>query len=121
MRLVKAAMAEASKQTTLPKRMQLRNVMIGQSLVTAPLELPYATPAAAGKYRLLSSYFSLTCLGRKQTRSNENGNCISGSTKYDRCAYRSSTQTFRERSVHFRIERISSRSWNDDWKLSSSR
>jgi hypothetical protein len=23
-------------------------------------------PAAAGKYRLLSSYFSLTCLGRKQ-------------------------------------------------------
>ena len=48
MPLVKAAMTEASKQTTLPKRMQLRNVLIGQSLVTAPLELPYG-PAAMGK------------------------------------------------------------------------
>jgi hypothetical protein len=43
MRLLKAAMAEASKQTTSPKRKQLRNVMTGQSLCAAPLELPYAT------------------------------------------------------------------------------
>jgi hypothetical protein len=44
MRLLKAAMAEASKQTTSPKRKQLRNVMTGQSLcAAAPLELPYAT------------------------------------------------------------------------------
>jgi hypothetical protein len=29
-------------------------------------------------------------------------------------------QTFRGRSAHYCIERISSRSWNEDWKLSSS-
>jgi hypothetical protein len=50
MRLVKAAMAEASKQTTLPKRKQLRNVMTGQSLcAAAPLELPYATSSDGGQ------------------------------------------------------------------------
>jgi len=39
-RLVKAAMAEASEQATSPKRKQLRNVMTGQSLcAAAPLRL----------------------------------------------------------------------------------
>ena len=57
MRLVKAAMAEASKQTTLPKRMQLRNVMIGQSLVTAPLELPYATSSGGKILSLVVLFF----------------------------------------------------------------
>ena len=113
-------MAEASKQATSPKRKQLRNVMTGQSLVLLPLELPYAT-SSGGKISSLVVIFFIDLVSEETRPESRNSNCISGSTKYDRCAYRSSTQTFRERSVHFRIERISSRSWNDDWKLSSSR
>ena len=119
MLLVKAAMTEASKQTTLPKRMQLRNVLIGQSLVTAPLELPMDQQ----RWEIIALVIIFFIdWSRQETRpESRNSNCISGSTKCDRCAYRSSTQTFRGRSGHYRIERISFRSWNDDWKLSSSR
>ena len=49
-----------------------------------------------------------------------NSSCISGSTKYDSRAYRSSARTFRGRPAHYCIERIPSRSWNDNSILSSS-
>ena len=58
-------LAEASKQTTLPKRMQLRNVLIGQSLVLLPWNCPMR-PAAAGKYRLYVVIFFID-LSRQET------------------------------------------------------
>ena len=68
-----------------------------------------------GKWRSSSTW----C--RQETRrATRNSSCISGSTKYDRRAYRSSARTFRGRPAHYCIERIPSRSWNDDWKRSSS-
>jgi hypothetical protein len=114
-------MAEASKQATSPKRKQLRNVMTGQSLcAAAPLELPYAI-SSDGKKSSLAVIFFVDLVSQETRPESRNSNCISGSTKYDRRAYRSSTQTFRGRSAHYRIERISSRSWNEGWNLSSSR
>jgi hypothetical protein len=65
-RLVKAAMAEASKQATSPKRKQLRNVSPDSRFVL-PLPLNCTMrPAATGNIGLLSSYFSLTWSRRKQ-------------------------------------------------------
>jgi hypothetical protein len=107
----KQAGALAKAQATAQRR--------DRGVVCAALELPYAT-SSDGKISSLVVIFSLTW-SRQETRpESRNSNCISGSTKYDRRAYRSSTQTFRGRSAHYCIERISSRSWNDDWKLSSS-
>jgi len=116
MRLVKAAMAEARKQATSPKRKQLRNVMTGQSLCDRSPET-----SSDGKISSLVVIFFIDLVSQETRPESRNSNCISGSTKYDRRAYRSSTQTFRGRSAHYRIERISSRSWNEGWNLSSSR
>jgi hypothetical protein len=77
-------------------------------------------PAVSGNHRPLSSTFSSNWCRQETRRETRNSSCISGSTKYDRRAYRSSTQTFRGQSTHYSIERISSRSWNDDSILSSS-
>ena len=76
--------------------------------------------SSGGKPSSLVVKFSSTWCRQETRRETRNSSCISGSTKYDRRAYRSSTQTFRGQSAHYCIERISSRSWNDDWILSSS-
>jgi hypothetical protein len=77
-------------------------------------------PAGDGKISPPVVIFSLTWCRPETRRETRNSSYISGSAKYDRRAYRSSTQTFRGQSAHYCIERISSRSWNDDSILSSS-
>ena len=68
MRLVKAAMAQASKQANSPKRKQLPNVMTGQSLcAAAPLELPYAN-SSDGKISSLVVILFIDGLAGNKTR-----------------------------------------------------
>ena len=89
------------------------------ALCCRSLELPYATSRVGKISSLVVKFFIYLVSGGNKTRT-RNSSCISGSTKYDRRAYRSSTQTFRGQSAHYCIERISSRSWNDNSILSSS-
>ena len=85
----------------------------------APLEFLYAT-SRDGTISPPCRHIFIDRSRRETRRETRSSSYISGSTKYDRRAYRSSTQTFRGQSAHYCIERISSRSWNDDSILSSS-
>jgi hypothetical protein len=106
--------------TASPKRKQGSDVVAGVLLcAAAPLELLYAT-SRVGKISPPVVIFSLTWCRPETRRETRNSSYISGSAKYDRRAYRSSTQSFLGQSAHYCIERISSRSWNDDSILSSS-
>jgi hypothetical protein len=115
-------LAHLFRPNTEPKSTARANMTtrMGKWLCAAVLELPYAT-SSDGKISSLVVIFFIDLVSQETRPESRNSNCISGSTKYDRRAYRSSTQTFRGRSAHYRIERISSRSWNEGWNLSSSR
>jgi hypothetical protein len=120
MRLFTATRARRSTRRPRQSVSKLRDVVAGVlPCVAAPLELLYAT-SRNGKISPPVVIFSLTWSRRETRRETRSSSYISGSTKYDRRAYRSSTQTFRGQSAHYCIERISSRSWNDDSILSSS-
>jgi hypothetical protein len=74
--------------------------------------VPVRTSLVIGGVHLLG-------VGRKQDERLETGAAFPAVPNMTRRAYRSSARTFRGRPAHYCIERIPSRSWNDDWKRSS--